>query len=169
VGATLAGGAPCRYIVATVADSPLTLGRTLAALRAAHGWTQAELGRVAGVDKAQVSRYERDVDEPSTRVLESLLAALGVSHFELHRLRDVLDGMIHGRPAPARRTPISLEDLSFLAAPRSSAGTGRAVAAAGEEPAAPPADEEVERVARDAGRLAERLVRLHFTRLGKSG
>lgn len=59
-------------------DRPLQgLGRALETLRIQRGWSRGELARAAGVSPETVSRCEKDDGYPSTRVLESLLAALG--------------------------------------------------------------------------------------------
>ena len=59
-------------------DRPLHgLGRALESLRKQRGWSRSELARAAGLSPDTVSRCEKDDAYPSTRVLESLLAALG--------------------------------------------------------------------------------------------
>lgn len=142
------------------------IGRTLAALRSARGWTQAALGEASGVAKAQVSRYERGADDPSPRTLHALLDALGASAAEFYHLMDLLDRLIEGerrRQPPDRWPP---EDLP-LAWPELGGASGKTETT---EPSAPreAEDPEVERLASDAATLAARLVRLHFRRL-KSG
>jgi len=59
------------------ADRPLEgLGRALEKLRQTRGLSRSELARKAGVGLETVSRCEKEGAYPSTRVLESLLAAL---------------------------------------------------------------------------------------------
>ncbi len=143
----------------------MTFGRTLAALRTAHGWTQAELAEASGVDKAQISRYERDVDRPSFRTHKALLEALHVSPEDLHRFHAVLERIVTGRRPEAgsvvSSTAIShLVDLLGVGGRRSGLGAGKGRSESAD-------DEEVERLAREAGAAVERLVRLHFARLGE--
>jgi transcriptional regulator with XRE-family HTH domain len=135
----------------------VTLGRVLAAVRSAHGWTQADLARASGVDKAQISRYERDVDQPSYRTQTALLEALRVSPGQLHGLQQTLDRIVTGRePTPV----LNRSELSMLA---DVMGFGASPSDSGESP--PIGDAEVDRLSREAGALTERLVRLHFSRL----
>lgn len=135
----------------------MTFGRTLAALRTAHGWTQAELAEASGVDKAQISRYERDVDRPSYRTHQALLEALRVSPEDIHRFHAVLERIVTGR-RPEADAFVSSTAISHLI--DLLAGGGRRSEGAAD-------DQEVERVAREAGAAVERLVRLHFARLGE--
>lgn len=59
-------------------DRPLAgLGRALESLRRQRGWSRSELARAAGVTPETVSRSESEDSQPSARVLEALLAALG--------------------------------------------------------------------------------------------
>lgn len=140
------------------------LGRTLAALRIAHGWSQEELAERAGMDKAQISRYERNENQPTRQSLDRLAKALNLAPFELHLwqrdLQELLERTAPGpppRPAPpvvdwplpVGRMPWQTEDE----APPGDDRTG---------------DQEVDRLARETGRLAERFVRLHFRRLESS-
>jgi transcriptional regulator with XRE-family HTH domain len=59
-------------------DRPLEgLGRALESLREGRGLSRGELARAAGVAPETVARWEKEGGQPSLRVLESLLAALG--------------------------------------------------------------------------------------------
>ena len=57
--------------------TPLKL--RLAELRKRRGWSQAELGRRAGVNSSVVSRAERGETDLSLSTLEKLAKALGVN------------------------------------------------------------------------------------------
>jgi transcriptional regulator with XRE-family HTH domain len=145
-------------------EGRVTLGRVLAALRSAHGWTQADLAAASGVDKAQISRYERDVDRPSYRTQQALFEALHVSPGELHRLQATLDRIVTGQGHAEPVSTLSRAGLSLLADVMGFGESASSRASAGNEVRP---DAEVDRLAREAGALAERLVRLHFARLGK--
>lgn len=54
-------------------------GALLRSIRERVGLTQAELAEGAGVYPADISKYERDVSEPTFTVLVNLAGALGVS------------------------------------------------------------------------------------------
>jgi len=138
-------------------------GRTLAALRVAHGWTQAELAERSGVDKSQISRYERNEGRPTFRTLERLAEALLLEVYELRHWEEELSELV-GRttpgPPPRPAPPMVDWPLTIGRLPWET-----------EEDEGPPGggrsgDQEVERLAREAGRLAERFVRLHFRHLG---
>jgi transcriptional regulator with XRE-family HTH domain len=59
-------------------DRPLEgLGRALESLRLGRGLSRGELARAAGVAPETIGRWEKEGGQPSLRVLESLLAALG--------------------------------------------------------------------------------------------
>lgn len=85
-------------------DRPLAgLGRALAALRKQRGWSRGELARAAGVAPETVGRCERDRGQPSARVLEVLLAALGAHLGDLFEAQvaawnDTRTGWPAGRP-----------------------------------------------------------------------
>jgi transcriptional regulator with XRE-family HTH domain len=151
--------------------SPVTLGRALTALRSAHGWTQADLAEASGVAKAQISRYERDVDQPSMRTLRSLLQALHADPDDLRELQDLLHRIVTGRRTARQRPHLSRADLSVLSELMGFAGSEPAARTGGgadpEGAAEAPSDEEVDRLAREAGATVERLVRLHFVRLAR--
>ncbi|MGW2080595.1 helix-turn-helix domain-containing protein [Streptomyces sp. NPDC001939] len=53
------------------------IGTQVAALRAARGWTQAQLAEAARTTQAQVSRIEQGTVTPTLPVLGRLAAALG--------------------------------------------------------------------------------------------
>lgn len=151
--------APSRF--AAVPDRP-QIGRTLAALRAARGWTQGALGEASGVDKAQISRYERGADDPSPRTLHALLDAFGTTTADFYHLMETLERLLDGERR--REPPMSWPPEELPIAWPGLGGVGGAGRSAEAEPEKAQ-DAEVERLARDAGSLAARLVRLHFRRL----
>lgn len=53
-------------------------GARLAALRQERGWTQADLAKRMGVSVKNVTYYEREVANPTTRTLSKLATAFGV-------------------------------------------------------------------------------------------
>jgi len=60
------------------------LGRRVAALRAARGWTQADLAARAGVERSYIALIERGYRRtPSRRVLRDIAQALRVTVDEL--------------------------------------------------------------------------------------
>jgi len=147
-----------------VAQDP-QIGRGLAALRAARGWTQGELGERSGIAKAQVSRYERGADAPTPRALGALLDGLGVTLPQLRHLMDVLGRLLDGRgPAPAS-VPGLPEDLERALPGFFGRRAGEGAAEEARAGAEGEADAEVERLAQKAADFAARLVRLHFRRL----
>ncbi len=149
----------------------VTLGRTLAALRAAHGWTQAELAEASGVDKAQISRYERGVDQPSGRTVKALVEALHAEPADLPRLQATLERIVGGGSRKGRERVVSSAGVSVLAELLGVGGSGPAASRPGSTTTAEvPPDDEVDRIARQAGDTVERLVRLHFAQLaGRAG
>jgi len=82
-------------------------GRTLAALRMAHGWTQEKLAERAGMNKSQISRYERNQDQPGPRNVQRLAEALNLDPVELHlwqkRFQELVERTAPG--PPPRPTP----------------------------------------------------------------
>lgn len=135
-----------------------TTGRALAALRMAHGWTQAELAERSGVAKAQISRYERGKGQPSVRILTRLAEALHLSLVEFHHWQEDLRQLVERRsaePPPRPSAPVVDWPLPVGRMPWET-----------EADAVPPGDDrDVELLARDTGKLAERFVRLHFRNL----
>lgn len=161
----------CRYIEA-MPEQPM-MGRTLAALRAAHGWSRAELAERSGVSEAEISRYERGEDQPSIPTLEHLGEALQVRRYELRRWIDAVTAVVEGSSLrPPRLEPDRSASWPFLEGklPWDEAEPGgEEGAAAGSEadrrPGRDPAgDPEVDRLAREAAELAARFVRLSFRR-----
>jgi transcriptional regulator with XRE-family HTH domain len=141
------------------------IGRTLAALRVARGWTQGELGERSGVAKAQISRYERGADTPAPRTLSALLDGLGVALPQFRHLMDVLGRLLEGRgPAPAS-VPWLPEDLEHALPGFFGRRAGEGAEEGGRGGADASDDTEVERLAQEAADFAARLVRLHFRRL----
>ena len=63
-------------------------GGRLAAARAARGWTQTELAYHAGINAAEVSRYETGSRQPLASVLARLARALEVPSDYLLGLTD---------------------------------------------------------------------------------
>lgn len=61
----------------------MRLGEKIRKLRKERNWTQAELGRRAGVGGNNVSSYELGTLKPSAKTLERFADALGVSTLEL--------------------------------------------------------------------------------------
>lgn len=55
-----------------------SLGEKLRGLREAKGWTLQYLSSRAGIDKSQLSRYEKDANDPSATSLRALASALDV-------------------------------------------------------------------------------------------
>lgn len=53
-----------------------TIGRRLARLREARGWTQEQLAEAAGLSTVYVGRIEAGAKRPSVRALQALVAAL---------------------------------------------------------------------------------------------
>jgi transcriptional regulator with XRE-family HTH domain len=83
------------------------LGRVLAVLRMARGWSQGELSRRAGIHKSAASEYERGKKVPQYVTIQRLLAALGYPESALDRGRQflaALDGQEWG-PVPEGATP----------------------------------------------------------------
>ena len=69
-----------------------TMGRGLASLRHALGLTQDELAHVLGATAITISRWERNVSQPSPVIAKALLAFVGTKPHRRHlaRLRVVL-------------------------------------------------------------------------------
>jgi len=140
------------------------IGRTLAALRVAHGWTQAELGERTGMDKSQISRYERDEEQPGPRNLQRLAEALHLDPVELHHWQRKLHELVERTsPGPPPRPAPPVVDWPFPVG-RMPWETDETEVPSGSGALG---DQEVERLARETGRLAERFVRLHFRHLGE--
>lgn len=143
------------------------LGRILAGLRVMRGWTQAELARRSGVAKAQISRYERGVTWPHL-TLDRLLKGLQAERHHVQSAGTVLRELESGvgsrqhsihiqyrEPWPqqlAKKILRTLEQKELLAPEVDAA-----------EPEIQPGDDpEVDRLAREAAAMVERLIRLHF-------
>lgn len=154
------------------------IGRTLAALRAAHGWSRAELSARSGVSEHRISRYERGEARPEIPTLECLGEALQVRRSELRRWIDAVTAVVEGSSLhPPRLESIASVSWPFLDTLLSrepgdpgeeadgdeerNPGTDRPPGCAGN---LPHEDPEVERLARDAADLAARFVRLSFRR-----
>lgn len=133
---------PCADGPGTVLSMASNLGSGLAALRALRGFTQAELGQRAGVDKASISRWERGQETPSGASVTKLLAALGAERRHLMIVVGLVDEL-RGEGAAS-------------AAPSADAPQPEAPG----DPGSP--DDEVALLARDAGAVVERALRLYF-------
>jgi len=59
-------------------QTPAQLADHLRSFRKARGLTQAQLGRMLGIDQSRIARVERNPDRVSVRTLLELLAALRV-------------------------------------------------------------------------------------------
>ena len=59
-------------------QTPAQLADHLRSFRKARGLTQAQLGRMIGIDQSRIARVERNPDRVSVRTLLELLAALRV-------------------------------------------------------------------------------------------
>jgi XRE family transcriptional regulator, regulator of sulfur utilization len=59
------------------------LGRNLASLRSARGWSQAHFARIAGLPRSTVTQIESGDSNPSLKILLALAAALHVPLEEL--------------------------------------------------------------------------------------
>ncbi|AKU15106.1 helix-turn-helix domain-containing protein [Luteipulveratus mongoliensis] len=69
------------------------IGEVIATARRAHGLTQEQLAKLAGVTQAALSRYENDLREPDDGVLDQIAHALGVTPSFLRRADRVHGGM----------------------------------------------------------------------------
>lgn len=143
------------------------LGRILAGLRVMRGWTQTKLARRSGVAKAQISRYERGVTWPHL-TLDRLLKGLQAERHHMQSMSAVLRELEAGvgsrhhslsnpyrEPWPQQlaRTILWTLERKELLAPEVDAA----------EPELQRGDDpEVDRLAREAAAMVERLVRLHF-------
>ncbi len=74
------------------------LGRQIKAVRRAREWTQEQLAQQCGVQKAQISRIEKDVTHAST---ELFLKAWGILGPDL-RVEEVVHGVIRLQVYPTR-------------------------------------------------------------------
>ena len=61
------------------------IGRAVARLREAKGWSQQQLAEAAGLSQPYVSKVESGAREPSLVVVQALARALGVKVDELLR------------------------------------------------------------------------------------
>ena len=59
-------------------QTPAQLSDHLRSFRKARGLTQAQLGRLVGIDQTRMARIEKDPDRVSVNVLMKVLAALRV-------------------------------------------------------------------------------------------
>lgn len=82
-GYNLSNGGAGSFITKNFFDEPiaeisLSMSK-IKDLRMARGWTQEELGKMLSVQKAAVSKYEREVATPSNEVLKKMSAIFHVS------------------------------------------------------------------------------------------
>ncbi len=139
------------------------IGRTLAALRVAHGWTRAELAERAGMSEGEISRHERGETEPSPRDLFHLGEALHAPRLRIHAWIEAMTELVHGGGDPPSR--LSSPPPPPWPFPAARFPWERKTDAPGPTGGDPESDEEVDRLARDAAELADRFVRLYFRRL----
>ena len=73
----------------------MTLGEKLKAARKKAGYTQAQLAEQLGVRHNSISNWERDLNRPSTDLLQQLCQALGVQpgYFFDTGVRQELEGV----------------------------------------------------------------------------
>jgi transcriptional regulator with XRE-family HTH domain len=124
-------------------DATASLGSSLAALRGFLHIKQRALALKAGISNAQLSRYENGTQVPNASTLHRILMAANVTPQDFYRLDGLLREIAERResgPVPAPTRP-SLRSLM-----------------AGESPE----DTDPDAVAREAGRMLERVLRLHF-------
>lgn len=69
-------------------DSQRAFGDVVRFQREARRWTQADLGRAAGLDRAHVGKIERGELDPGLATQRKLAAALELSLPELHQLAE---------------------------------------------------------------------------------
>jgi transcriptional regulator with XRE-family HTH domain len=58
------------------------VGKALALIREIRGVSQAEVARLAGTGKSQISKYETGREVPRLDTLKNVLHALEIGHFE---------------------------------------------------------------------------------------
>lgn len=124
-------------------DPIASLGSSLAALRSFLHVKQRALAKKAGISNAQLSRYENGIQVPNASTLHRILQAANITPQDFYRLDALLREIGERResgpvPAPARPSLRSL-----------------VAAEVGE-------DSDPDTVAREAGRMLERVLRLHF-------
>lgn len=61
----------------------MTLGKKIAELRRAKGWTQTQLAEKVGVHPSHITRWERDKNQPSANTLTELAKHLEVTVEEM--------------------------------------------------------------------------------------
>ena len=66
-------------------DMRRLVGRNLARLRVARGWSQEQLAEASGFSQQYLSGLERGHRNPTVVTLYEIAQALGVSHVELVR------------------------------------------------------------------------------------
>jgi KaiC/GvpD/RAD55 family RecA-like ATPase/DNA-binding XRE family transcriptional regulator len=79
-----------------MSNDTLTTGQRIKAARIEKGWSQKQLAEAAGVQQADVSRWERGKISPQASQVDRIMAAIGGSH-----ILDAVDGVlgIQGRAA----------------------------------------------------------------------
>lgn len=92
---------------------PLTLGERIKQFRFKRGMTQEALAASAGITKASVSNYERDIRNPQYNVLEDIARALSVPVSELlvQAPKEVEDGDKYVRRQPYNKRSRRLEKM----------------------------------------------------------
>ena len=79
-----------------MSDTTLSTGQRIKAARIEKGWSQKQLAEAAGVQQADVSRWERGKVAPQASQVDRIMRAIGSSH-----ILDAVDGVlgIQGRAA----------------------------------------------------------------------
>ena len=66
----------------------MSIGKNIAALRKAKGWTQSELGEMLGVSNQAVSKWESEMTMPDVILLPDIAKVFGVTMEELYSTYD---------------------------------------------------------------------------------
>lgn len=108
------------------------MGRTIERLRAARGWTQADLAHNAGVSIGTISRLENGRHEGRAGTVRAVATALGVQVQELLPGAEPVDGDM----SQLDRIEAMLKQLVEIAAAQGiAASAGQIAEAVGEQPA----------------------------------
>jgi transcriptional regulator with XRE-family HTH domain len=83
------------------------LGRLIAILRTARGWSQSALARASGVKRGSISEYESGAKTPDASTLERLLAAMGFEWAALDLARWFLGTLFPGESVSAGTAIVS--------------------------------------------------------------
>lgn len=66
----------------------MSIGKNIAVLRKAKGWTQSELGEMLGVSNQAVSKWESEMTMPDVMLLPDIAKVFGVTMEELYGAYD---------------------------------------------------------------------------------